>query len=45
MNSPALKIVPSPETLESLCTEIAHLKHEESVAVAISVEHSDDRHL
>jgi len=42
MNSPALKIVPPPETLESLCTEIAHLKHEESVLAAkrLSIENS-----
>lgn len=35
MNAPALKIVlPPPETLESLCTEITRLKHEESVIAA-----------
>lgn len=34
MNLPALKIVTQPETLESLCTEIARLKHEESALAA-----------
>lgn len=34
MNLPALKIVTQPETLESLCTEIARIKHEESALAA-----------
>lgn len=34
MNAPALKLSTAPETLESMCTEIALLKHEEAALYA-----------